>query len=431
MLSPQQYARLQRLRWSAFAIVGGAYMLSFFHRFAPSAIAADLQQSFDMSATALGGLAAAYFYVYTLMQIPTGVLADTLGPRRLVTIGGVVAAFGSLLFGYAESFSVAVLGRLLIGLGVSVVFISLLKLNASWFSEGKFGTMAGLTLLMGNLGSLFAATPLAWALDFTSWRHLFGGLALLSLLLSLLTWWRVRDEPTAMGFPSMRALQGRPEHAARDGHWYRELQAVARNRASWPGFFVNFGIAGTVFAFAGLWLVPLLTEGYGWSRSIAALHSTLLLAGLAVGAFFIGSLSDRIGRRRPVMIGTALLYLICWLPLLLALPLTAGWSHLLFLLLGIGSSSFTLSWACAKEVNRHANAGMATSLVNTGAFLGAALLQPAVGWVVDESYRRHPEAAALLHYQHGVWLLAGVSLLGVMAAWRVRETRCRYVGDER
>ena len=103
MLTHAQAQQLYRLRWTAFAIVGAAYVLSFFHRFAPAAIAGDLQQAFHASGAALGNLAATYFYVYTVMQIPTGVLADTLGARRLVVMGGILAGFGSILFGMADT----------------------------------------------------------------------------------------------------------------------------------------------------------------------------------------------------------------------------------------------------------------------------------------------------------------------------------------
>src|SRR3970040_1227929 len=95
-------ARMRRLRWTAFALVTVSYMLAFFHRVAPAAIASDLQQTFHASAAARGGLAATYFYVYTVMQIPTGILVDTLGPRRIVTLGGIVAGIGSVMFGLAS-----------------------------------------------------------------------------------------------------------------------------------------------------------------------------------------------------------------------------------------------------------------------------------------------------------------------------------------
>ncbi len=95
MLNLQQSKQLLRLRWIAFAIVALAYVLSFFHRFAPAAISGDLQQTFHASGAELGGLAATYFYVYMVMQIPTGILVDTLGPRRVVAIGGIKVSAAS------------------------------------------------------------------------------------------------------------------------------------------------------------------------------------------------------------------------------------------------------------------------------------------------------------------------------------------------
>ena len=105
MKNKPHHARMRRLRWTTFLLVVLAYIISYFHRVAPATIAGDLQLTFHASAAALGGLAATYFYVYTLMQIPTGILVDTLGPRRILTLGGLVAGVGSLLFGYADTLS--------------------------------------------------------------------------------------------------------------------------------------------------------------------------------------------------------------------------------------------------------------------------------------------------------------------------------------
>lgn len=416
MLTSGQHQRLNRLRWTAFAVVGGAYILAFFHRFAPAAIAGDLQHDFAIQATALGSLSAMYFYVYTLMQLPTGVLADTLGPRRIVAVGGVLAGAGALLFASASSFTLAAAGRLLIGLGVSVAFISMLKLNAAWFSERKFGALTGFTLLLGNLGSLLAATPLAWLLQWASWREVFVVVGGVSLVLAGLAWWLVRDDPKAVGLPSPRELEGQPAHPAHHGHWFEGVLIVARNRLTWPGFFLNLGVAGSLFAFAGLWAIPYLMQSHGWSRALAAQHSTLLLAAFAIGAFLIGAGSDRLGYRKPVILIACAVYIVSWLPLVLGWALSPGYSHALFFIMGLGASGFTLSWAAAKEVNRHALAGTATSLVNTGAFLGAAILQPLAGWVIEH----HGMAA-------GIQLLAAAALLGTLAGFSLRETRCRYL----
>lgn len=430
MLNPTQKIRLHRLRWAAFSLVALAYILSFFHRFAPAAIAADLQQTFQASGAELGALAATYFYVYSVMQIPTGVLVDTLGPRRILAIGGLVAGAGSLLFGLADSLAVASAGRLLVGLGVSVTFISLLKLNAAWFHDRHFATLTGLSILLGNIGALLAAAPLAWALGLVSWRTVFVAVGGLSLGVAVLGWMMVRDHPGKAGLPTMRELDGKAAHPPHDGHWYDGLVVVAKNRATWPGFWVNLGISGSFFAFGGLWAVPFLHDVYGMERGVATAHTSMLLLGFAAGAFFVGALSDRLGRRKPVIIAGALLYCLSWLPLLFGWRLSPELGYALFLAMGLGASGFTLTWACAKEVNRHALSGMATSVVNTGAFLGAGILQPLTGWMIDRATQARGGSATLHQlsdYQAGLGAMLGFALMGLMATLFIRETCCRYV----
>ncbi len=427
MLNNYQTRKLVRLRWTAFVIVGLAYVLSFFHRFAPAAISSDLQQTFNASATALGGLAATYFYVYTAMQIPTGILVDTLGPRRVVAMGGVIAGIGSMLFGIADTLTAASVGRLLVGLGVSVTFISLLKLNAAWFHDRHFATMTGATILLGNAGSLLAAAPLAWALTYVSWRTAFVAIGVFSLTLAVLAWWLVHDEPSKAGLPSLRELDGKMAHPPHSGHWYDGLLKVLKNRATWPGLWVNMGLAGSLFAFGGLWAVPFLRDVYGMDRTVATNHTTLLLAGFAIGAFFVGRLSDHIGRRKPVMIAGAIAYCLCWLPIVLGSPINGLIGYMLFLLMGLCAPSFTLSWACAKEVNPPALSGMATSVVNVGAFLGTAIMQPLVGWAIDQAHSGHEDIPlGFNEYRIGLVILMGFALTGLISTLFIRETYCRY-----
>jgi len=426
MKNSRHPTRMRNLRWTTFLLVVLAYVISYFHRVAPATIAGDLQLAFHASAAALGGLAATYFYVYTVMQIPTGVLVDTLGPRRILTLGGLVAGVGSLLFAYADTLGAAAVGRTLVGLGVSVTFIAMLKLNAEWFHDRHFGTIVGFAILLGNIGSMLATAPLAEVLRYVSWRSVFALIGGLTLVLAVLSWIFVRDHPGQAGLPSLRELEGKAAHPPHAGHWYEGLLIVLINRASWPGFWVTFGYAGSFFAFAGLWAVPYLQTVHGMSRDIATQHTSLLLAGFAFGAMTIGAVSDRIGRRRPVLIGVGVLYLLCWLPLVLALPLPGATSYLLFLFMGVGAASFTLSWACVKEVNPHALSGMATSVVNTGVFLGTGILQPLVGWTLD---RAGTSQGAAAQYRLGILIFFVCVVAGFIGSLRVRETWCRYIAD--
>ncbi|BCB25154.1 MFS transporter [Sulfurimicrobium lacus] len=431
MLNPQQRRAMRRWRWGAFLLLALAYVLAYFHRLAPAAIAAELQLAFHASGAVLGGLAAIYFYVYTLMQIPTGVLVDTLGVRKIATFGGLVAGLGSILFGLADTLVFASIGRFLVGLGVSVIFIAIMKLNAMWFHDRHFGTVAGFTILLGNLGAVLAASPLVWALSFVSWRSIFVAAGGLSLFLGALTWFLVRNHPGEAGFPSMRELDGQPPHIPHGGHWYDALVRVVKNPATWPGFWPNLGIGGTLFTFAGLWAVPFLQDVHAMSRPLAAAHTSLLLAGFASGALLSGMASDRLGRRRPIMLAGILLYLLCWLPWLAMVRMPLFASLLLFFAMGVGASGFTLSWAIAKEVNPPALSGMATSVVNTGSFLGAGLLQPLIGWVMDLAWDGKLSAGVRVYsafnYQVGLAILLLFSLAGLVGAVKSRETYCKHV----
>ena len=168
-----------------------------------------------------------------------------------------------------------------------------------------------------------------------------------------------------------------------------------------------------------------------WTEPQPLDHTTLLLAGFAVGAFFVGTISDRLGRRKPVMIVGALLYCLCWLPMLLGMAMSSIASYSLFIVMGLCAPSFTLSWSCAKEVNPHALSGMATSVVNIGAFLGTAILQPLVGLAIDQAHIGQGNTPlGLGDYQTGIAILMGFSLMGLIATLFVRETYCRYVNLE-
>lgn len=420
-----------RRRQLVFWILIGAYMTVYFHRMAPGVVAADLAATFHTSGLALGSLAAAYYYIYTAMQIPSGILADTLGPRVTVAAGGLVAGLGSILFGLAPDFATATSGRLLVGLGVSVVFVGLMKSNAVWFAERDYGRVSGFTLLLGNLGSILAAGPLALLLGVISWRQAFVGAGLISLALALLSLLLVRNRPEDAGFPSLREQEGLTAHPPRQQHWLRDLRDLLARREIWPGFWVNFGMTGALFAFAGLWGVTLMQDLHGLSRTDASLYTTLTLAGFALGSFKAGWLSDRIGRRRPLILGGALGSCLAWLGLIL-LPWGPGWSGmLLYGLLGLVAGGFVVTYAAAKELVPPGVSGMAIALVNTGLFLGAALMQPGFGWALDltwdgtlvDGVRRY----ATGDYHNGLWLSLGMTLLALGAATRIRETHGRHV----
>ena len=403
-------------RYLTLGVVIAAYALSFFHRFAPAAISQDLTQAFQTSAASLGILAATYFYVYTLLQVPTGVLVDTLGPRRVLLFGGVVAGVGSVMCGLAQSLDMALAGRTVVGLGVSFTFIAMLKIIAMSFEEHRFATLVGLSMLIGNMGSILAGAPLTYMADHTGWRGVFVAVGVVSLLLGVACWVWVRDP--AKTYVSYAAIKG-------------SLLSVVKNRYTWPATLVNAGVSGSFFAFGGLWAAPFLMVVHGMERSTVSAHLSVYFTGFAAGCLLIGSISDRLRKRKLVAIVASHLYCAIWLFWLTGTQLPLLGTYVVMGVMGLTAAAFILTWACAKEVNPPQLSGMSTAVTNMGGFSAAAVLQPLVGYVIDWHWNGtmaddvrvySPEDMRL-----GLLLLAGTAIVGAISTWYLKETGCRNI----
>ncbi len=422
-----QNVRFELARWSIFAILILTYILVYFHRMAPGVVSEFLMADFKTSGTRLGALSAIYFAVYAVMQIPSGVIADTLGTRTSIVAGNFVAGLGSILFGMATGFEMACAGRFLVGLGVSVVFISIMKNNSVWFHEKVFGMMSGLTLLFGNLGAVMAAGPLAQILTVFAWRTVFLGIGSLSLTLALAGFFMVRNKPEDMGFEPPNVYAG--QTPALTTHWLINLKDVIMNLKIWPGFWVQLGMIGSSYAFMGLWGMPYLKDVHGLTRAFAADHMTVMLLSFALGALFWGWMSDKAGRRKPFLLLGAASYVLSW-ALLMYLPWTPGMTgFLVFAFMGFAGSAFVITFAAAKEIVHHKCSGMGVSVVNTGCFIGTALTQPLFGYIADLTWDgtmvNDVRIYSAADYQNGFILMFLFSLLALAAAFRVRETYCR------
>lgn len=407
------FAQARRI---VFGLALVSFVLSFVHRTAPAAIAGELTVAFSLGGTALGALAATYFYVYTVLQIPVGVLADTLGPRRILTAGSAIAALGSVVFALAPAWEIAALGRTLVGVGTAVAFISILKISALWFTPARFATLAGITMFVGNLGAVAAGAPLAWIVTYTSWRNVFLALGLLSALLALATWLRVGDRPEALGYARVHDASAGNAPA----NWRHALRRVLANPSIWPPFFVNLGVGGSFLAFAGLWAVPFLQDTRGMSRVDAAQHASLMLLGVAIGSLLVGLIADKLRRHRGVMRAFVLLYALSWAPWLAHVQWPQWATLAWFLLMGLLIPGFTLSWTLAKEANAPEYSGIATSVVNTGIFLGAGILQPLVGAVLDHARATGASAVA---WDRGIAVLASCAAFSVLMTLLVSGRR--------
>ncbi len=430
--------RMMRLRWWIWSILALCYLIVYFQRIAPGVVADRLMADFAVGGASVGLLTSIYFYLYAAMQIPSGVLADTLGVRYTVAVGICLAGLGSLLFGMAPGLELAYFGRFLVGLGVSVVFVTALKFQASWFRASEFGTVSGLLMLVGNLGAVTATTPVALMAQMLGWRLSFVVIGVVTCAVGVAAWLWVRDRPAELGLPSLSEIEGTPgDPGVPDGAASKKPSFLAgagivwRSRQTWAGSLTHFGLLGSYLTFNGLWAVPYLMHVYGMDRLEAANYLLVASLGMVVSAPLLGHVSDRLLRRRKLpIVAMAVVTCAVWL----ALTLWDGgrppvWAlYPLFGALGFSGGTVALILTSVKESNPASLSGLAMGTANSG-FLCAALLQPAIGYLLDSYWQGQLLAGARVYplagYHVVLAILTGFALLGLAGAWSMKETHCR------
>ncbi len=432
--SSHNLLRFQVYRWSIYLILVVSYILVFFHRMVPAAVSSDLMRTFHTTGATLGSLAAMYYYIYTVMQIPAGIMSDTIGSRSISTMGNLVAGIGSIIFGVAGDIEMAYIGRFLVGFGVSVIFVGLMKSNTLWFKDNVYALISGLTILLGNLGSVLSAAPIVLLLEIISWREIFISIGMFSIFLGTISFFVVKNKPEDIGISFDNTENKLFKSSSVTRNWKQDLYQLLKNKYIWSGFWLNFGMTGGLFSFVGLWGIPFLKDVYSLNLKQAANYTTIALISISIGVLLFGWLSDYIKRRKPLLILGAACYLIVCAAFLFLNINSEIERMLIFAAFGLSGSSFVLTYPAAKEVSFPHVSGMSISVVNTGLFLGAAVMQTLFGWILDLSWTgliQHGVRIYNLHdYHHSFYAMIAFAVIAVSASITIKETNAKNISLE-
>jgi len=416
-----------RVAWFIWGLGALLYLMGFFQRVAPAVMTDELMRAFSINAAGLGSLSALYFYSYVAMQIPTGILADRWGPRRLLAAGALVAALGTGLFALAESLFWAGTGRLLIGGSVAVAFVGLLKVATNWFPVRLFALVSGLALFSGVVGAVFAGPPLRFMMGWYSWRVIIAGSAIVTLGMGIGIWIFVRDTPSEKGYAEFVQLGATNQQVNQPGIM-GGLVEIFRYTNTWLICFIPGAVVGAVLTFSGLWGVPYLATHHNLSTAGASALATTLMVAWAVGGPVFGWFSDRVGRRKAPYFWGCAVSLAAWGGALLLpdLPMPALVS--LLAIAGFCSGCMIIGFAFAKESVPVNLAGTVSGLVNMCTMAGPMILQPAVGWILDQKWQGQMENGIRVYpleaYQAGFGLMLAWLVLACILLIFTRETNC-------
>ncbi len=418
--------RAYAYRWAVFVVLSVAYFFVFFHRLSMSVVAVDVDRDFETTGQALGILVSIYFYCYAVMQFPAGLLSDSLGPRKTVAIFLPLSAVGSLLFGLSPSLEWAMVARFCIGLGVSTVFISTMKVLSQWYRHNEFAMMAGAFNAVGGMGVLAGTGLLGWLSSQFGWRISFEIIGGVTVGVCILAWIVVRDNPQSRGWPSIISQDhddtpGRAETIPLG----TAVRTVLRCRHFWPVGLWFFCTCGIFYAFGGLWGGPYLRHTYGMTQTQAGGILSSFAWGMIIASPLLGWVSESVlhSRKKTLMLSSAaLLGLFVFLNLHVA-DLSRAWLLAWFFAFGVfGTAIMAVGFTTVKELFDVRMAGTAVGMLNLFPFLGGAVLMPLLGRVLDAFGKSEAGAYPVAGYQRVLWILMAAAATALGCTLLMKET---------
>ena len=408
--------------WSICGLGALFYFYEFCLRAAPSVMTHDLMQAFNISATALGNLVGFYYYAYTPMQLPVGIMMDRYGPHRLLTFATLICAFGTFLFAN-PSLLVAQIGRFLVGFGSAFAFVGVLKLASIWLPPNRIAIVTGITTTLGMLGGLFGDFLLAPIVDSVGWQSTLNYSAIAGLILAIAIWFIIPSYKDSEECASYKQL-------------FADVAVLIRKPQMWLIGLVGLALYSPVSAFAELWGIPFLKHTYGLSTLSAAKVVSSIYLGWAVGSPLLGWISDQLQLRRlPLMIGTACA--IISIIIVLYFPNLARHNVYIWLFaFGIFTSIEVLVFPLAREINSPHVTGTALAMTNMLVMSSGLILQPLIAFLLEAVSHRIVKpttkglAAFSTHdFQLALTTLPIFLLIGFILIFFIKETHAKPISE--
>jgi MFS family permease len=357
------------------------YVTAAFHRSALGVAGLDAVDRFGISTGALSAFVLVQLGVYAAMQIPTGVLVDRYGSRRLLLVASSLMATAQLLFAVAPTFSIALAARLLLGAGDALTFVSILRHVTNHFSAKRYTLIIGLTGVLGAVGIMAATVPLNAALGALGWTPTFGAASIASVVAFILVWLLVPGQDRMA--PGAR----RPPGALRDvlDRVADNVTAAWSNSATRAGFWLHYSTMAFAVMFGVLWGVPyLIAQGY--SRAEASATLTLSVVAGTLGSIGVGIVFSRFRAARvPFALFVSFATIAGWSWLVLGFNGTPPRGLIAFAVAAtaIGGPASAIGFALARDYNPADLVGTASGIVNVGGFLSGILTSVVVGQVLN------------------------------------------------
>ena len=351
------------------------YCYEYYLRVAPSVISQELMFTFNISNAGLGMLSALFYYGYMPLQIPVGMLLDKYGPRLVLTFACALCVVGNYLFAVTDLLWLAQIGRLVVGFGSAFAFVGFLKICTNWLPHRYYAFMVGVCMLLGMFGAMGGEILLAELVLNMPWQMAMERSAWAGILITLLLWLFIRDEPT------------KPEaHKSIEDHKTAQLMKTLWQALKNPQIWIVGMIGCFTFlplsSFAEMWAVPYL-EAIGYTRTEAAFASSMLFLGFGIGGPLWGLGSNWLTSRRIPLILGSLISAISATFIVLDPYMHHYYMYTALFSLGFFTSAEILVFAIGNDITAKNASSTVTAIINMIVMFGGITLQPVIGMILD------------------------------------------------
>lgn len=348
------------------------YFFSIVHRVGTASVADSLVADFNTDNSVLGLMSGMYFYSYAAAQIPVGIMLDKIGTRKTLTFLGLVASLGNLIFSLSPTVLVLTIGRALIGFGVGGFYVTALKALAINYNPKRYATLTGILTSIGHIGGVAASSPLALLSLALGWRETFLIIFVFMFFFVTVAWFTIKDKENKL-ISAKRSIKD-------------DLKKIFSNRQLLLIMPIPFFIYGCFVSFQGLWAGPFLMNVYDMSKATASLFFMSISIGFMVAFPLAGIISDKIKRKKPVLLTGIILSLLFWMTMAIfggALDNYQLITLLAFLGVSYGVTCIFLTIPVTLfplEISGSAIAGL-----NIFNFIGGGIFQFLMGFIIDST----------------------------------------------
>lgn len=418
------------LPWVICALAAVFYCYVYFLRVSPSVMMDNFLHDFHINATQFGNLSAFFYYAYTPMQFPVGIMIDRWGARAVLTCACLTCVLGLLLFITANSMASAAAGRFLIGFGSAFSYITTLKLASIWLPSNRFAFVAGSTTSLGMCAAMFSENYLGAIVERVGYKSSLYSTLIAGVILTMVIFLIMRNRPESRLAPNGGEAQNLSVKEL-----IISMRSMLANKQMWL-----IGIIGCLLylpasVFLDLWGIPFLKGVHYLSTEQASSAISMAFIGWILSAPLIGSLSDHIQKRRLPLVVTSCLAA-CVICVLFYMPhLSTSALYILLFLLGASCGSHPLCFSLSRENNPNRMAGTSIAVTNFLIMMGGVICQPIGGILLDwhsvHAFKNGIPVYSPSDYTIALSIIPLGLIVGALLTLKLKETHCRIQVSEK